>query len=161
MTVQISSFISIVTETFLYSNLCIDSIPQGGIELPDISFLRKNVRAIKGVFLTKDGEVLDVDVELDKDVKYLSKSISYLLEVICDKKGDVRKLSITGKDRFFIFFHDSYVLGVIASPDVNIPLLNVVAGRMLEHVEVPQEQMEKIVKEAKDEVIERLDAFIG
>jgi glutamine synthetase type III len=129
--------------------------------LPDISFLRKNVRGIKGVFLTKEGEVLDVDVELNKDVKYLSKSISYLIEVICDKKGDVRKLSIVGNDRFFIFFHNSYVLGIVASPDVNVPLLNVVAGRMLEHVEVPSSQMEKIVKEAKDEVLERLDAFLG
>jgi len=129
--------------------------------LPDISFLRKNVRGIKGVFLTREGDVLDVDVELDKDVKYLSKSISYLIEVICDKKGDVRKLSIVGNDRFFIFFHNSYVLGVVASSDVNVPLLNVVAGRMLEHVEVPKDQMEKIVKEAKDEVLERLDAFIG
>jgi len=128
--------------------------------LPDISFLRKNVRGIKGVFLTREGEVLDVDVELDKDVKYLSKSISYLIEVICDKKGDVRKLSIVGNDRFFIFFHDSYVLGVVASPDINVPLLNVVAGRMLEHVEVPREQMEKIVKEAKDEVVERLSDFL-
>lgn len=129
--------------------------------MPDISFLRKNVRGIKGVFLTKEGDVLDVDVELDKDVKYLSKSISYLIEVICDKKGDVRKLSIVGNDRFFIFFHDLYVLGVVTSPDVNVPLLNVVAGRMLEHVEVPSAQMEKIVKEARDEVLERLDAFLG
>lgn len=129
--------------------------------MPDISFLRKNVRGIKGVFLTKEGDVLDVDVELDKDVKYLSKSISYLIEVICDKKGDVRKLSIVGNDRFFIFFHDLYVLGVVASSDVNVPLLNVVAGRMLEHVEVPSDQMEKIVKEARDEVMERLDAFLG
>ena len=129
--------------------------------MPDISFLRKNVRGIKGVFLTKEGDVLDVDVELDKDVKYLSKSISYLIEVICDKKGDVRKLSIVGNDRFFIFFHDLYVLGVVTSPDVNVPLLNVVAGRMLEHVEVPSAQMEKIVKEARDEVMERLDAFLG
>ncbi len=128
--------------------------------MPDISFLRKNVRGIKGVFLTKEGEVLDVDVELDKDVKYLSKSISYLIDVICDKKGDVRKLSIVGNDRFFIFFHDSYVLGVIASTNVNVPLLNVVAGRMLEHVEVPREQMEKIVSEAKDEVVERLSDFL-
>jgi len=129
--------------------------------LPDISFLRKNVRGIKGVFLTKEGEVLDVDVELDKDVKYLSKSISYLIEVICDKKGDVRKLSIVGNDRFFIFFHDSYVLGVMASPDVNVPLLNVVAGRMLEHVEVPKAEMEQIVQKARDEVLERLSDFIG
>ena len=128
--------------------------------MPDISFLRKNVRGIKGVFLTKEGEVLDVDVELDKDVKYLSKSISYLIDVICDKKGDVRKLSIVGNDRFFIFFHDAYVLGVIASTNVNVPLLNVVAGRMLEHVEVPREQMEKIVSEAKDEVVERLSDFL-
>jgi len=123
--------------------------------------LRKNVRGIKGVFLTKEGEVLDVDVELDKDVKYLSKSISYLIEVICDKKGDVRKLSIVGNDRFFIFFHDSYVLGVMASPDVNVPLLNVVAGRMLEHVEVPKAEMEQIVQKARDEVLERLSDFIG
>ncbi|MGD2249221.1 MAG: hypothetical protein PVF58_12515 [Candidatus Methanofastidiosia archaeon] len=129
--------------------------------MPDISFLRKNVRGIKGAFLTKEGDVLDVDVELDQDVKYLSKSISYLIEVICDKKGDVRKLSIMGNDRFFIFFHDSYVLGVVASDDINVPLLNVVAGRMLEHVEVPKAKMEEIVKEAKDEVLERLDAFIG
>ncbi|KYK35346.1 MAG: hypothetical protein HXS46_06930 [Theionarchaea archaeon] len=129
--------------------------------MPDISFLRKNVRGIKGVFLTKEGEVLDVDVELDKDVKYLSKSISYLIEVICDKKGDVRKLSIVGNDRFFIFFHDSYVLGVMASPDVNVPLLNVVAGRMLEHVEVPKAEMEQIVQKARDEVLERLSDFIG
>ncbi len=128
--------------------------------MPDISFLRKNVRGIKGVFLTKEGNVLDVDVKLDKDVQYLSKSISYLIEVICEKKGDVRKLSIVGNDRFFIFFHNSYILGVIASDDINVPLLNVVAGRMLEHVEVSSDQMEKIVKEAKDEVIERLDAFL-
>lgn len=129
--------------------------------MPDVSFLRKNVRGIKGVFLIKEGEVLDVDVQMNKDVKYLSKSISYLIDVICDKKGDVRKLSIIGNDRFFIYFHDSYVLGVIAQEDINVPLLNVVAGRMLEHVEVTKEQMEKIVKEAKDEVLERLDAFLG
>lgn len=128
--------------------------------MPDISFLRKNVRGIKGVFLIKEGEVLDVDVQPNKDVKYLSKSISYLIDVIRDKKGDVKKLSIIGNDRFFIYFHDTYVLGVISETDINVPLLNVVAGRMLEHVEVSKEQMEKIVKEAKDEVMERLDAFL-
>jgi hypothetical protein len=126
------------TETFLCNRHQIDISPQGGIKLPDISFLRKNVRGIKGAFLTKEGDVLETDVKVDEDVKYLSKSISYLIEEICNKKGNVQKLSIMGNDQFFIFFDNMYILGVVASDNINEPLLNIVANRMLKHAEIPK-----------------------
>lgn len=103
----------------------------------DISILRKNIRGIKGAFLTKDGDVLEVDIEISRELERVSWNIFYLWHVACDKKGDIRRLSIEGSDLFFLFFHDPYALGVVASPDTNMSLLNVLGAHIMELVEEP------------------------
>lgn len=115
-------------------------------KMPDISFLRENIRGIKGVFLTKDGKVLDLDLEDQKDVKYLSNSISYLFETIYDKEKDIRRIEIVATNMFFVFYHSPYILGVVASSDINVPMLKFVAGHMLENVEVPAAEREKVIE---------------
>jgi hypothetical protein len=79
-----------------------------------------------------------VDVQSEGEITYLSKIISYLVEAMYDKKRDVRKLSITGNNRFFIYFRDTYMLCVVADPDINVPLLNLVAERELTRVGAPE-----------------------
>lgn len=111
----------------------------GGVRLHDISILRKNIRGIKGAFLTKDGEMLDTDISSCRDIEHLSKALFYLSDVVCGEKGDIKKLSIASHDRFFLFFHNSYVLGVVASPDVDLFLLDVVASKILELTGEPRE----------------------
>lgn len=121
-------------------------------EMPDISFLRENVRGIKGVFLTKDGNVLDLDLEDQEDVKYLSNSISYLFDTMYDREKDIRRIEIVASNRFFIFYHSQYILGVVASSDINVPLLKVVAGRMLENVEVPVRDVVEVIKQPSENI---------
>ena len=108
----------------------------------DMSILRKNIRGIKGAFLTRDGDMLDVDMELNRDIERISGIIFYLSDIVCEKKGTITKFSITSDDQFFLFFHNSYVLGVIVSPDVNLFLLDVVASRILELAEDLQKTRE-------------------
>jgi len=115
-------------------------------KMPDISFLRENVRGIKGVFLTKDEKVLDLDLEDQEDVKYLSNSISYLFETIYDKERDIRRIEIVAANMFFVFYRSPYILGVVTSSDINVPMLKVVAEHMLENVEVPAADREKVIE---------------
>ncbi len=108
----------------------------------DIRILRENIRGIKGAFLTKDGAVLEVDVEIDRGLEHLSRNIFYLCDVACDKKGTIKKVSIEGNDLVFLFFQGPYTLGVITSPDVNVWLLNVLGSHIAELVEEPSEVLQ-------------------
>jgi len=127
----------------------------GGIELLDMSMLRKNIRGIKGAFLTRDGDMLDVDMELDRDIERISRIIFYLSDIVCEKKGTIKKFSIASDDRFFLFFHNSYVLGVIVSPDTDLFLLDVVASRILELVEDLQKTRETPEKQELPKTLAR------
>ncbi len=100
--------------------------------MPDMKFLRRNVRGIKGVILSRNGEVLDADTEPDIDGKFLSTNTFYLVDFIRSMDKDVRKVSISGNSQFIIFIQDTLMLGVTAEKDINAPLLNVVAKQILE-----------------------------
>lgn len=122
----------------------------GGAELPDVTSLRETLHGVKGVFLLKNGEVLDSDVVFGEEMKYLSKSIPYFVEAVCDTKDDIKKFSIAGNDLIFIFFREPYALGIIAEPSVNVPLLEVMAGEVLEQGETPEPKLEPEPKEAEE-----------
>lgn len=110
------------------------------------------MRGTKSVFLSKDGTILDSDLENRRDAKYLSKIISCFIDAVRDKKGDFRELSIVGDDRLFIFHHSPYVLGVVTSSDINIPLLKFVIGRVLENVEVTVREVERAIKRPNESI---------
>ena len=90
------------------------------------------MRGIKCAILFRNGEVVDEDTEPDMDAGFLSANIFYLIDFIRNMNRDVRTVSIAGNNRFFIFVQDTLVLGVAASPDVNVPLLNAVGKHILE-----------------------------
>lgn len=109
--------------------------------MPDITSLRETLHGIKGVFLLKNGDVLDSDIVFERETEYLSKIIPYLVEAVCDTKDDIKKMSIVGNELVFIFFHEPYALGIIAESSINVPLLEVMAGGVLEQWEVSEPEL--------------------
>jgi hypothetical protein len=99
--------------------------------LLDVSILQKNIYGIRGGFLTKNGEMQNIDIDRSNDVEHLSRSIFYLSDFVRQKKGNIKKLRIISDDSLFCFFCNSYVLGIICLPDVNVMLLDVVARGFL------------------------------
>ena len=90
----------------------------------DVSILQKNIRGVKGAFLIKDGEILNTD--MDRDMEHLSTIIFYLTDMVCRRKGTIKKLSIGTADQFFLFFKEPYVLGVAMSSDSDPLVLDIV-----------------------------------
>ena len=116
--------------------------------MPDITSIRDTLHGIKGVFLLKNGEVLDSDIVFEKETEYLSKVIPYLVEAVCDTKDDIKKISIAGNELVLIFFREPYALGIIGESSINVPLLEVMAGGVLEQREVSEPELrEKKMKE--------------
>lgn len=107
-----------------------------------VSLLRERVQRVKGVFLAKGGIILQTDTGPGKGATFPSWPIEYLLEIIREKKGNVSSIYINGNDRFFIFVNGAYVLGVLTLPDVNTPLLRMVARKTLEDVRIKEDQAE-------------------
>lgn len=102
------------------------------------------MRGIKGILLIRGKSVIDFDLEPKIDLKYLTHSIFYLFEAICDEKKDVSRIEIAGNDKFFVFFHGPYVMGILASPTISVPLLNFAANRMFMNLEVPTADVQKV-----------------
>lgn len=50
--------------------------------MQDISYLRKNMRGVKGVLLIRDKKAIDFDIAPEVDLKRLSYIISYLFETM-------------------------------------------------------------------------------
>ncbi|MBU7015574.1 MAG: hypothetical protein HXS52_01375 [Theionarchaea archaeon] len=98
----------------------------------EISSLRKNVPGIKGALLTRNKKVLAIDLELHEK-RSLDRTIFQLYEGMYSRHEDARDLQPTENDRFFVFLRNSYKLGVVASQDVDIALLNTIVDRELDH----------------------------
>jgi hypothetical protein len=108
-----------------------------GVALLDISCLEENVHGIKSVFLVKEKKVMGVRGEPDMNMDFLLGCISHLCDFLRDKKKDIKKITITANDQFFVFFQGPYVLSVLCSSDTNAPLLRLVSNRMLTYMEAP------------------------
>ena len=119
----------------------------------DISCLKEKVHGIKGAFLAKREKVLEVNAECDMKIDFLLGCVYYLRDVIRDKGRDVVRISITAEDQLFIFFEDSYVLGVIASSDINAPLLGLVLNKMFVRMKRPDAGVDEVEDKASQEEI--------
>lgn len=121
-----------------------------------IDLLKKNVRGVERSFLVKDGEIVECDMEKEK-LHFLSRNILFLVESFLKASKDLKRLSIFAEGYCIIFFYDVYALGIVAAKDTNFPLLDMVSNKLLytieEHPEEPHE--------AVDEVLQRMDTFIG
>ena len=102
--------------------------------MSDIRELKEDIQGIESAFLMKGGKILEKDAAINQD---MIREISFLIEFIRDKKGGLKRLSIAGNHQFIMFFHDSYVLGVKASPRVEMRLLSWMASRMLKDLSLP------------------------
>ncbi len=125
--------------------------------MQNIELIKKNVSGVEQSFLIKDGKILECDFEEER-VHFLPNSLSYLMETSIENNRELRKLFVVGDSQCMIFFHDSYVLGVVVSEGVNLPLLEMVSNKLLYTIEVnmPPEKTEEVI----DEVLQRMDAFI-
>lgn len=121
--------------------------------MQDIRYLRKNMRGVKGVLLIRDKKTIDFDIDPRVDLKNLSYTIFYLFEAICDQKKNVRRIEIVANDKFLVFFHDPYVMGVVASSTISVPLLNFAANRLLENAELPTIDFRSVGKSAGEDVL--------
>ncbi|MBU7016476.1 MAG: hypothetical protein HXS44_03130 [Theionarchaea archaeon] len=105
--------------------------------MSEITFLRENLKGIKSVFLVKKGEPFDIDTNLDTEIRSLLKSISFVTEALDGRGKPVKKIIITGENHLFIFLKGPYMVGVVSSLEVSIPMLNMMVRKVLEHLEVP------------------------
>ena len=119
---------------------------QGGAGLPNLEYLREHVHGIKGAFILKGEEMIDSDGEFKNEVKYISTSIAYLIKAVSDSRKDMTRLSIVATDRLYVYIRDSYILNVMAAQNVNVPLLNFVANRILLDLSVPKEKRKEPIQ---------------
>jgi hypothetical protein len=105
--------------------------------MSDITFLRENLKGIKSVFLIKKGETVDIDTNLGTEIRSLLKNISFVTEALDGQGKPVKKIIITGDNHLFIFLKGAYMVGVITSLEVSIPMLNMMVKKVFEHLEVP------------------------
>lgn len=103
----------------------------------------QRIQGVKSIFLAEGETILDTDERSDKGVVLPSWPIELLLDIIREKKGTVSYILVDGNDRFFIFVDGSHILGVVTLPDVNIPLLRVLAKKTLESAKIREEQTER------------------
>ena len=121
----------------------------------DISRLEENVHGIKSVFLVKGRKVIDVRGEPDMKLDFLLGCISHLCDFLRTKKKDIKKISITANNQFFVFFQGPYILSVLASSDINAPLLRLVSQRFLTYMEAPPP-----IRDKEDESQEEIPFFL-
>jgi hypothetical protein len=119
------------TETFIFVPAFSST---GGGFVSDIREIKEDIQGIKSAFLTKNGEILEKDAEFSADVL---NSISMLIYFLHYKKGELKKILITGDYHFFIFFRNSHALGVVVAPDIDVRLLNWVTKRILKDLSLP------------------------
>ncbi len=106
----------------------------GGVTLSDIDEMKEDIPGIKSAFLLKGEEVLEKDSEFNIDI---IKEISLLTSFIRDKEGELRELLIVGDHQFAVFLHDSYAVGVITEPDIDVRVLHWMARRILRDLSLP------------------------
>lgn len=112
-----------------------------------IENFRENVYGVRGVFLFRNEEMVEKDIDIDFDIRNLLIGISYLTDMIREKKGDIRKLSIKGNDQLFLFFRNQYMLGIIAQKNVNEPLLEVMATIFLKQAHIKGDRRMRITQQ--------------
>ncbi|MBU7031151.1 MAG: hypothetical protein HXS53_01345 [Theionarchaea archaeon] len=110
------------------------TVVHGGNGLTDISSIKENVRAVRGVFLLQQGTLYksDIDGISEQSLHHLSETISYWKETMESGGNEIIRMSILAEDYCFLFFQDSYTVGVITSEDVNVPFLSIIVNKMLE-----------------------------
>ncbi|MBU7018431.1 MAG: hypothetical protein HXS44_13050 [Theionarchaea archaeon] len=118
----------------------------------DISCLEENVHGIRSVFLVKGKKVVDVRGESEIKLDFLLGCISHLCDFLRTKKKDIKKISITADNQFFVFFQGPYILSVLASSDINAPLLRLVSQRFLTYMEAPPPIKDKEEVESQEEI---------
>ncbi|MFQ6088883.1 MAG: hypothetical protein ACE5K0_08290 [Candidatus Methanofastidiosia archaeon] len=112
--------------------------------------IKENVGGIKGSFLIKGKSIIESD--LDINVSYISKSISYLNDVLHERERDVKKITVTGSDSTVFYLDTPYILGVVASSQVNLPLLDLVAAKILKNVTSKRAVEKSKLSSIEDEV---------
>ncbi|MFQ5892654.1 MAG: hypothetical protein ACE5HW_07660, partial [Candidatus Methanofastidiosia archaeon] len=118
-----------------------------------IETLRSGVKGLKALFLIEEGEIKfsDFDENLTGKLKTL---FSYLIEVLKEKKRfrKFRKMWFESEDgNFFLFVHENILLGISAEKELNVPLLELLVGKLfvLHEVEVRPEKESDIEKRTK------------
>lgn len=123
--------------------------------MQNIDLLKESVNGVDKSFLIKEGEIAESDFEKER-VYFLSKNIPLLMESILASKKNIKKISIVADKYFQIFYSSPYILGVVVSRETNFPLLEMVSNKLLLTIEEPMEK----TKEAVDDVLQRMDAFL-
>jgi hypothetical protein len=103
--------------------------------LYDISEIKEDIQEIKSAFLIRDGTIVEKNIGFNPDT---IKEVSLLIDFVRYRKENLKKLLITGKHQLVIFLHNSYILGVLASPDVDARLLKWMAERVLRDLSLPE-----------------------
>ncbi|MFQ6088876.1 MAG: hypothetical protein ACE5K0_08255 [Candidatus Methanofastidiosia archaeon] len=95
----------------------------------NVGMIKESVHGVQGAFFLRDKKVKIADI----DVKYISKSISYLIDVVKKNNGDLKKISILGENKDLrVYIHKEFVLGVLTSNKTNVPLLDLVSNKVLQ-----------------------------
>jgi hypothetical protein len=92
--------------------------------------IKDTVYGVEGSFLIKDLKVVSQDYN-NPNLSYISKSISYLYEVLTkDKK--VSDVCIKGKDKnVAFFFRNEGIIAVLYNENTNFPLLRLIVDKLM------------------------------
>jgi hypothetical protein len=108
----------------------------------EIHSLRTHVPGIKGALLARDRKVLAIHIEPQENKRSLTRIMYWLFEGLYGRHKDPCSVCTAENDRFFLFFHNFYELGVIASQDVDVALLKDVVDQELGREDVVLEAMD-------------------
>ncbi|MGD2250745.1 MAG: hypothetical protein PVF58_20295 [Candidatus Methanofastidiosia archaeon] len=90
--------------------------------------MQGSVHGVKGSFLIKKDRVI---TEIGCDSNFISSSLFYLVDQIRDQNKDITQIVMQAEDRFTVFIHEDYILGVVSKGSTNVPYLGLLAGRVL------------------------------
>jgi len=109
---------------------------------------------VEGIFLLKEKKV---DVA-DMDVRYISKSLSYLIDSLKETKRDLKRITIYGENKNVRIYinGEGKVLGVVNSNNTNVPLLDLISSKFLQDYGKPEPVF---IEKDLEEVCRRIPTF--
>lgn len=96
--------------------------------------LKESVGGVLGSFILRNGELVESDLE--HDPQFATQSILYVVEVVTERKRDIKQVAISGeKACLCVTFYLGYIICVKLTHAANAPLLNLMIRRILESAE--------------------------
>ena len=122
-----------------------------------IENLKYMFRGVKAAILVEDKDVVVSEFD-DMKTKQLSALIYHLLAA-CKEKSTFKRVVIeTENEKFYVFYHKDFFLGVLCEAEINFPLLKHLVKKALRFIEA-QKGEENPEETGADDIEERAKSF--